>query len=76
MNSWSVRCIPVATQLRFLQGQKPVLVETLIPKLAVEVLDKGVLHGLAGLDEAVARHAESPTQRSSSNDGQARFWPK
>jgi hypothetical protein len=27
-------------QLRFPQGQKPVFVETLIPKLAVEALDK------------------------------------
>lgn len=31
-------------ELGFLQGQKPMLVETFIAKLAVEALDKGVLH--------------------------------
>lgn len=29
--------------LGFLQRQKPVLVQTLLPKLAVEALDKGIL---------------------------------
>ncbi len=38
-------------ELRFLQGQKPVLVEAFIPKLAVEALDKGILHGLSRLNE-------------------------
>ena len=35
-------------QLRFLQRQKPVLVETFIPKLAVEALDKRIRTGFPG----------------------------
>jgi hypothetical protein len=38
-------------ELRFLQRQKPVLVETFIPKLAVEALDKRILHRLPRLNE-------------------------
>src|SRR5574343_72899 len=36
------------------QVLEPVLVETLVPELAVEALDVAVLHGPAGLDEDVA----------------------
>jgi hypothetical protein len=35
-------------KLGFLQGHKPVFVETFIPKLAVEALDKRVLHRFPG----------------------------
>lgn len=38
-------------ELRFLEGQKPVLIETFIPKLAVEALDKGVLQPVSRLNE-------------------------
>ena len=34
------------------QAHKPALVQTLVSELPVETLDKGVLHGFAGLDEA------------------------
>ncbi len=43
-------------KLRFLQRQKPVLVQTFIPKLAVEALNKRVLHRLPWLNE-VQMHA-------------------
>ncbi len=43
-------------ELRFLERQKPVLVEALIPKLAVEALDKRILHRLPWLNE-VQLHA-------------------
>jgi hypothetical protein len=36
---------------RVLQADEPVLVQTLVPKLAVEALDEGVLHGFSRLDE-------------------------
>lgn len=38
-------------ELSFLQGHKPVFVETFIPKLSVEALDKGILHRLPWLNE-------------------------
>lgn len=38
--------------LGFLQGHKPVLVETLIPEPPIEALDEGVRDRLAGLNEA------------------------
>ena len=43
-------------ELRFRQSHKPVLVETFIPKLAVEALDKRILHRLSGLNK-VQMHA-------------------
>ena len=43
-------------QLGFLQRHKPVFVETFIPKLAVDALDKRVLHRFPRLDE-VQMHA-------------------
>ena len=38
-------------ELRFLQRQKPVLVQTFIPKLAVEALDKRVPHRFSRLNK-------------------------
>ena len=37
---------------RLVQGEKPVLVQALVAKLAVEALHEGVLSRLPGLDEA------------------------
>lgn len=43
-------------ELRFLLREKPVLVQTLIPKFAVEAFDKRILNRLPQLNE-VQRHA-------------------
>lgn len=44
----------VTHQLRFLQGQTPVLVQTLVTQRAVEALDQRVLHRLSRMHKVQA----------------------
>ena len=59
-------------QLRFLQRHKPMFIETFIAKLAVEALDKRILHRFPRLNE-VQVHAvlDGPGIQG----GPGEFWP-